>query len=169
MAKPRKNYARKETVYADTGSGLVAVGVKFKFANGHVIETRCDEFPAAIRAEAEAHGFKQKFGDSYNKANSINEAIASAVKLIDSVKGGDWRQSGGGAGIADVYILKAVCEVKGKTMEEVEAIWEGLPEKEKANIRTLENIRPVAERIRAEEKIASAPATTTDALDVFGA
>ena len=168
MAAPRKRYAKKATVYDETEAGKVASGVEFTFSNGSAIVVALDEFPDAIRLEAMAHGFRQKIGDAWNKAESAAEAHGIGLAMVERLKAGDWRaETGGGFGIADEWLVKAVAELKGKELDEIRVTWDSLSPEAKEAVRKDPRTKATAERIRAEAKAQSAPATKDDPLAAF--
>lgn len=168
MAAQRKRYAKKETLYTDTPDGKVATGVKFTFNNLKVIAVNITDFPKPIQLEAMAHGLKQKIGDAWNKAESAAEAHSIGLAMVERLKGGEWRaEGGGGFGIADEWILAAVAELKEKTVDEVTVTWESLSDEVKETVRKDPKTRAVAERLRAEAKVDSAPTTAEDPLAAF--
>lgn len=170
MAKPRKNYAKKRTIYADTDDGRLANGAEFTFSNGKSIRVDSGDFPAPILREAMWHGFRQKIGDSWNKAESVDEAFRIGFDIVERLKAGDWNaERAGGFGISDDWILKAVADLKGKQLPEIEVTWKGLPDLARDSVRKSPAIKARAEKLRAEAKeAASTPAEgDTDVLAAF--
>jgi hypothetical protein len=127
-SKPRKNYARKHTVYQDTPEGKVPIGWEFKWSDGSAPTRRLvSDLPLNIRAELICHGGKAKEGDHYNTASSIAEAKAASQDMWDRLCAGEFHiAKAGGAAIAEEWIIKAIAELKEKPIETIQLIWDSL-------------------------------------------
>jgi hypothetical protein len=96
------------------------VNVRFDFVNGHTIDF---ELPDQLVLQAAGHGVSQKGGDSAAGEQNVEDMILAVQDTLDNLAKGNWRaaREGGGFGGAGV-VVRALCEVFGKTPEQIK-IW----------------------------------------------
>ncbi len=112
---PKRNIAK--TVEGHT--------VRFDFRNG---QTRVYEVPHSgeIAHRLAAHGASQKIGDEAAGVDSIEDMVIAVEAMIERLHKGEWgatRQPGDSFAGASL-VLKAVCEVSGKSLAEVKEFLE---------------------------------------------
>ena len=109
----------------DDKTGLVTW--TFNFRNGAVRTFTSDELGDGIELQGLAHGIVQKVGDEWSGVKDIEDIVLTADDIIGRLKAGEWgtvREGGdsmAGAGI----VIRAICEVNGKTPEFVKAFLKG--------------------------------------------
>jgi hypothetical protein len=72
----------------------LTVGIRLSFGNGKVVELKCEDFPAAVRAHAEANGLGEAFRDC-GAGKSADEAYAMATKRAQTMFDGQYAARGG--------------------------------------------------------------------------
>ena len=119
------------------------------------------KYPAEMRAEAEKHGWKQKFGDA-ESGGTAAEKYAMVQRIHEGVLAGQWEltSSPDMSGI----IAEAVARIKKVKPEKILAIFEKFPEKIKefgGNVK----VKAEVAKIRAE-RAAKAAEESDDDLDI---
>lgn len=98
--------------------------VRFDFRNG---ETREFTIPhGEIAHKLAAHGAAQKIGDETAGVEDLGDMVIAVEAMIDRLHNGEWgatRQAGDSFSGASI-VIKAVCEVTGKSVEDVKAFIE---------------------------------------------
>lgn len=98
--------------------------VRFDFRNG---ETREFTIPhGEIAHKLAAHGAAQKIGDETAGVEDLGDMVIAVEAVIDRLHKGEWgatRQAGDSFSGASI-VIKAVCEVTGKSVEDVKAFIE---------------------------------------------
>ena len=92
------------------------VSVRFDFRNG---ATRTFVVTDANRAQLAGHGAAQKIGDETAGVEDLDDAVIAVDDMIARLNKGEWtaaRAAGDGFSGASV-VIKAICEVTGKTVE----------------------------------------------------
>jgi hypothetical protein len=117
-------FAGKRRMVKTSGTIDGQLGTRIDFING---ESRFYPLPATLLEKAALHGWEQKFGDEVAGEKDVDdmvEAMDDLGKRLCDASGPDaWnsaREAGDGFSGASL-ILKAMCEVSGKTKEEVKA------------------------------------------------
>ena len=96
-------------------------GVRFDFANGETRTIMIEDIPSDILRKLTTHGLSQKVGDEYAGFKDIDEAISAVDDMKARLERGDWtspRATGDGFSGASI-VVKAVCQVTGKTPQQV--------------------------------------------------
>jgi hypothetical protein len=114
------------------------------------------------------HGLQQKLSDRFAGANGDADI---AVKASDSVyatlASGEWgAKRGTGDGPSTALVVRAIAELRGKTIEAVLATWKTLAEDVRKNIAKDENVRKAMAAIKLREAEAAASAKATPAADL---
>ena len=155
------------------------VAVRLDFRNG---ETRTMTCPASLVLKAAGHGLEQKLGDETAGTEKVEDMVLEVEELIKQLLAGDWttaRESGGFSGAR--VVLRAICEVTGKTDDEVKAFLQGKLDKAKAAGQALsrkalyDSFRsptsktgPVIQRLEREAAAGKASINADDALKELG-
>lgn len=109
----------------DEASGVVTA--RFDFRNGAVRKVSSDQLTKELLLRLVGHGLVQKVGDEWSGVKELDDIVLTADEIIGRLLKGEWgtvREGGdsmAGAGI----VIKAVCEVTGKTSEEIKAFLQG--------------------------------------------
>lgn len=96
------------------------MSVKFDFRNGKSLSYGLT--PALI-AQFAVHGASQKIGDEAAGVESLDDAILAIEDCIKRLEGGEWsatRATGDGFSGAS-FVIRAIAEVSGKSIEQVKA------------------------------------------------
>jgi hypothetical protein len=116
------------------------VSVRFDFRNGATRSISSGDLTEAIQLQALGHGLSQKIGDSWASIKVVDDMILQCDELLAQVKGdeGSWfAPSAGGAGDSMAgasIVIRAICEVNGKTPEFVKAFLKGKLDAAKAAV-----------------------------------
>lgn len=162
----RASVAKKS--YAEDGSAAT-----FTFANGHVLNVKLADIPAAIQARLVLHGLGQKVGDAYAGVKGIvDDAIENAESIVEMLKAGEWTERAEGVGPRPSMVAEAIAvalQKQGETVDEARmaAIREKVKVKETRE-GALKNplIKAVYEQMRlekAKERVKEAMAAAKDA------
>jgi hypothetical protein len=98
--------------------------VRFDFRNG---ETRTFTIPEALLRDFAAHGASQKIGDETAGTELVEDMVVAVDTIIDRLLKGEWsatRAAGDSFAGASV-VIRAICEVTSKTVEEIKAFLQG--------------------------------------------
>jgi len=130
------------------------------FSNGQTITTN---LPANLKDKAAGHGLKQKVHDSFAGEKSVGDMYEAANEMKKQIEEGNWnakREAGGFSGAS--LVIKALCEVTGKTMDQVREFLQKKLDAGKnstppltrsglyASFRKNEKVRAVIQRLEAE-------------------
>ena len=141
----------------------LATGVTYTFGNGKSFTLMASELSDEMRAEALAHGLKQKVGDAAaiprdtktGRSATVDEKYAAAWEVYDRVKSGAWnaeREGGGG----NQTLYKAVCRVYSKKSPEALKKWlDAKSDAERAALKKNPDIAKAILAIQAESAKAS--------------
>lgn len=99
------------------------VKAQFDFLNG---KTLAFELPDALVFQAAGHGVVQKAGDSAAGEKTVDDMILAVEDTLDNLTKGNWntKREGGGFSGAGV-VVRALCEVYGKTTEQIKTWIDG--------------------------------------------
>jgi hypothetical protein len=148
------------------------VKVRLDFRNG---ETRTFVCPDVLLLKAAGHGLEQKLGDETAGTEEVDDMVMDVDDLIDRLTKGEWttKREGGGFGGASL-LVKALCEVTGKAVDEVKAFLKKKVEEgttyQKLNdaFSEDETVGPVLKRLK-KEKAGEAGVDTKALLGGLGA
>jgi len=107
-------------VIIDDGS----VTIRLLFRNG---EIRVFEVPPTLALEFIGHGASQKIGDETAGIKDIDDMVVAVDDIITRLNRGEWsaqRAAGDGFSGASI-VIKAICEVTGKSVDAVKAFLQG--------------------------------------------
>lgn len=141
------------------------VVVRLDFRNG---EFREFTIPDSLLLKFAGHGAEQKLGDETAGLDDTDDCVLAVDELIDRLYSGEWgvrRESSGLAGTS--VLVRALCEVYGKTVEQVKAILSTKTQAEKMTLRNMEKVKPVVARLEAEKGSKKAPADIAAATAGF--
>ena len=162
---PGKRQLQKS--YSITADGKVQVRLDFR--NG---ETRLFTIPEELLLQFAGHGAEQKFGDeiaglkdpSTGQEASIEDKVLTIDALIDRLNAGDFNIRREGSGMAGASVLiRALCELRGKTVAEVKGFLDGKTHAEKLALREVPAVKAIVQRLEAE-KASKRPAVDGEAL-----
>ena len=162
---PGKRQILKSSVI-DEQAGTVAVRLDFR--NG---ETRLFTIPSALLLQFAAHGAEQKLGDEIAGLKdpsggeaSIEDKVLTIDDLIDRLNKGEWNVRREGSGMAGASVLiRALVELRGKSVEEVKAFLSGKTHAEKLALREVPQVKAIIQRLEAE-KASKRPQIDAEAL-----
>ncbi len=121
---PGDRKAQKEVVF-DAEAGTF--GVRINFVNGKFVETKSTDLSRGISLQLAAHGLSQKKGDTYASLKDVDDMVLAAEEMRAQLIAGDWgrqREAGDSMSGASV-VIRALCEVTGKTVEDIKAFLQG--------------------------------------------
>jgi len=104
--------------------------VRFDFRNG---ETRTFRVPRVLLHRFASHGASQKIGDECSGVEKIDDMVLAVDDIIGRLDKGEW---GAARKVGDSFsgasmVIKAICEVSKKSVEEVKAFLQGKLDKAK--------------------------------------
>ena len=137
------------------------VSVRMDFRNG---QTRTFTLPGSMLAKFAAHGAEQKLGDEIAGLDDTDDCVLAVDELIDRLYNGEWgvkREANGMAGTS--VLARALCELTGKTREQIKAFLAGKTQGEKVALRNSGKVKPIVERLESE-KVSKASKVDTDGL-----
>ena len=138
-----------------------AVSVRMDFRNG---QTRTFTLPASMLSKFAAHGAEQKLGDEIAGLDDTDDCVLAVDELIDRLYNGEWGVKREANGMAGTSILaRALCELTGKTRDQIKAFLAGKTQGEKVALRNSGKVKPIVERLESE-KVSKASKVDTDAL-----
>lgn len=114
-----------KTVSVDHEAGNVVV--RFDFRNGRTLSISSEDLSEATAFSALGHGISQKCGDEYSGVKDVDDMVLAVEDMIVRLIKGDWsapRESSDSFSGASV-VIRAICEVTGKSVEEVKAFLQG--------------------------------------------
>jgi len=155
----------KKEYDVDTGA------LSFTFGNGHVIEANMNDFPAEMRTQLGLHGASQKIGDSFAGAKgNFAEGIQSAQDVIDQLKAGVWRSSGGEGESRPRLgeLAEAISRIKQVPLDKAMAAVEKASDDQRKTWRSNAKVKAVIAQIRSENaaKALEAAGETELAVDI---
>jgi len=162
---PGKRQLQKSSTITADGK----VEVRLDFRNG---ETRLFTIPDALLLQFAAHGAEQKLGDeiaglkdpSTGQEASIEDKVLTIDALIDRLNAGEFNVRREGSGMAGASVLiRALCELRGKSVAEVKEFLEGKTHAEKLALREVPAVKAIVQRLEAE-KASKRPAVDGEAL-----
>lgn len=110
------------TVNADN-----TVTVQVDFRNGKSVALTTAQLAESVILQAIGHGLSQKIGDEYSGEKEVDDMVLAAEEMVKRLLAGDWskaREAGDSFSGASV-VIKAICEVTGKSVEAVKAFLQG--------------------------------------------
>ena len=152
---------KRKLLKTSTISPAGEVAVRMDFRNG---QTRTFTVPGTMLAKFAAHGAEQKLGDEIAGLDDIDDCVMAADELIDRLYNGEWgikREANGMAGTS--VLARALCELTGKTREQIKAFLAGKSQAEKVALRNSGKVKPIVDRIESE-KASKKSNVDTDAL-----
>lgn len=140
-----------------------ADGVQFVFVDGTKLDCNVGDLPRDIVERLAVHGLAQKVGDSYASAESVEEAIGNAKSVWENLKAGQWATKAARGG----KFVEALHRVTGKPYDECLTAWQGMDDKQKADLRKHAAIKKAIADIEAENAARLAEQTKgEDAVDL---
>ena len=141
------------------------VRVRFDFRSG---ETRTFPVRDAYFYQAAGHGISQKYGDECAGLEDVDDMVLAVDKLdahlAKATDAAGWNRQREGTGLGGTSVLlRALMELSGKAVEEVEAFLSAKSQAEKLALRNSAKVKPIVERIE-QEKASKAAKVDTDAL-----
>ena len=137
------------------------VAVRMDFRNG---QTRTFTLPDSMVTKFAAHGAEQKLGDEIAGLDDTDDCVMAVDELIDRLYNGEWGVKREANGMAGTSILaRALCELTGKTREQIKAFLAGKSQAEKVALRNSGKVKPIVERLESE-KTTRGTKVDTDAL-----
>lgn len=144
------------------------VEVRLDFRNG---ETRLFTIPEALVLQFAAHGAEQKLGDEIaglkdpsGAEASIEDKVLTIDALMERLDRGEFNARREGNGMAGASVLiRALCELRGKSVSEVKDFLAGKTHAEKLALRDVPQVKEIIQRLEAE-KASKRPAIDGEAL-----
>lgn len=161
---PGKRQLQKSSTITADGR----VEVRLDFRNG---ETRLFTIPPALVLQFAAHGAEQKLGDEIAGLKdpsggeaSIEDKVLTIDALMERLERGEFNARREGNGMAGASVLiRALCELRGKTVAEVKAFLEAKTHAEKLALREVPAVKAIIQRLEAE-KASKRPSIDGEAL-----
>lgn len=159
----KRQLLKSSTITADG-----QVEVRLDFRNG---ETRLFKVPAALVLQFAAHGAEQKLGDEIAGLKdpnggeaSIEDKVLTIDALMERLERGEFNARREGNGMAGASVLiRALCELRGKSVAEVKAFLDGKTHAEKLALREVPAVKAIIQRLEAE-KASKRPSIDGEAL-----
>ena len=123
-----------------------ADGVQFVFVNGTKLDCNVGDLPQEMIERLAVHGIAQKVGDSYASAESVEEALGNAKSVWENLKAGQWATKAARGG----KYVEALHRVTGKPYEDCLEAWQGMTDKQKADLRKHPGIKKAIADIEVE-------------------
>lgn len=126
---------------------------KMEFANG---ETR--EFAFGMDhdlfARFAVHGVEQKLRDRIAASETVEDAVNAIDGLIEALNAGDWTVRGGTGEPKETggLLTRALAQITGKALDEVQTVVNALDKKQQAALRADPDIAKVIESLRPAKK-----------------
>lgn len=137
------------------------MSVTIDFRNG---QTRVFTVPDSMVEKFATHGAEQKLGDETAGLEDIDDCVLAVDELIDRLYNGEWGQKREANGMAGTSILaRALCELTGKTREQIKSFLSGKSQGEKVALRNSAKVKPIIDRLESE-KVNKKSSVDTDAL-----
>ena len=152
---------KRKLLKSSTISPEGSVAVRMDFRNG---QTRTFTVPANLTAKFAAHGAEQKLGDEIAGLDDTEDCVMAVDELIDRLYNGEWgikREANGMAGTS--VLARALCELTGKTREQIKDFLAGKSQAEKVALRGSAKVKPIVDRLESE-KVSKKTNVDTDAL-----
>ena len=89
--------------------------LEFRFTNGEVVKVKLTEIGKDCAKAAAWHGVAQKIGDSYNKAETADEAQEATETMLERLVANEWVKAGEGAGPKTNVLVQAIVNAIEKT------------------------------------------------------
>ena len=161
---PGKRQLQKSSTITADGR----VEVRLDFRNG---ETRLFTIPPALILQFAAHGAEQKLGDEIaglkdpsGSEASIEDKVLTIDALMERLERGEFNVRREGNGMAGASVLiRALCELRGKSVAEVKAFLEPKTHAEKLALREVPAVKAIIQRLEAE-KASKRPSIDGEAL-----
>ena len=161
---PGKRQLQKSSTITEDGK----VEVRLDFRNG---ETRLFTIPQSLILQFAAHGAEQKLGDEIaglkdpsGSEASIEDKVLTIDALMERLERGEFNVRREGNGMAGASVLiRALCELRGKSVAEVKAFLEPKTHAEKLALREVPAVKAIIQRIEAE-KASKRPSIDGEAL-----
>lgn len=112
---------QKSVLTDDEGS---YTGVQFDFRNGETRSLLLEELATAIVSYSSCHGLLQKVGDEWSGTTEVDDIVLTCDDILARLRAGNWESEARGSGDSmsgASVVIKALCEVSGKTVAEVKA------------------------------------------------
>lgn len=113
---PRKKFCTKVYVDKDGKDSRHAnPGVdklEFRFENGNTVPVDLKTIGKGCAKAAAWHGIAQKIGDSYNKAETADEAQETMEAMLERLVSDEWVRAGEGAGPKTGVLVQAIVNAK---------------------------------------------------------
>ena len=142
-------------------------GLIVKWGNGTSDTFGFEDLTADIRAKAMVHGFTQKLMDAHaggvKKYGNVAGCRAATLEVWQNLVNGEWdgsRETGG-------YVVEALAEIKGISVDEAREIWDGLDEESQKAVRADGKVvawKARRDLERANEKLANSEGSVLDSL-----
>ena len=161
---PGKRQLQKSSTITADGR----VEVRLDFRNG---ETRLFTIPPALILQFAAPGAEQKLGDEIaglkdpsGSEASIEDKVLTIDALMERLERGEFNVRREGNGMAGASVLiRALCELRGKSVAEVKAFLEPKTHAEKLALREVPAVKAIIQRLEAE-KASKRPSIDGEAL-----
>ena len=89
--------------------------LEFRFTNGEIVKVKLTEIGKDCAKAAAWHGVAQKIGDSYNKAETADEAQEATETMLERLVANEWVKAGEGAGPKTNVLVQAIVNAIHKT------------------------------------------------------
>lgn len=126
------NRQADKTIEVNVEAGTVSV--RWDFRNGETRMISSTELDPETKLRALGHGLSQKGGDEYSGEKLVDDMVIALDDVLERVRKGEWTQAkGAGDSFSGAsLVIKAICEVTGKSMDAVKAFLSGKLEAAKA-------------------------------------
>lgn len=159
----KRQLLKSSTITADG-----RVEVRLDFRNG---ETRLFVVPTALVLQFAAHGAEQKLGDEIAGLKdpsggeaSIEDKVLTIDALMERLERGEFNARREGNGMAGASVLiRALCELRSKSVAEVKAFLETKSHADKLALREVPAVKAIIQRLEAE-KASKRPSIDGEAL-----
>jgi hypothetical protein len=148
--------------------GGIAGGMVFVLGNGVRVEFELDSCTEGMIRKLALHGASQKIGDStsgFSKDRDFHSAFGTMQGIVDNLYNDVWSSRSGG-GSAD--LVKALAELQGATLEEVQAVVDTMTEEQLAEVKGNKQVKAkIAEYVSARATEAAKTVKTEDLSEIW--
>lgn len=111
-----------------------AVTVRFDFRNGKTLSIASTDLSIETVLKALGHGLSQKCGDEAAGSTKVEDSVLAVEDMMTRLKEGKWEaaRAAGDSFSGASLVIRAICEVTGKSVEAVKAFLNGKLEAAKA-------------------------------------
>lgn len=138
------------------------------FANDEIVAVDFNTLPQEIKLQLALHGLSQKVGDSYASAESVDDAVKAAKRVVEDLTAGNWSVRKAGEGAPRTTLLaEALARIANRTLEEAVEVIEELSEDQQKQLRKDPGVKQAMAQIKLERATAAAKGSESTIASLF--